>query len=82
MASRDKLAHDMAAGFLEKASHYAAKYGQENLHAAMERALAKLSEEFGSNGHSPVASGAESEAVVLACQIARMTLAADRQRVN
>jgi hypothetical protein len=80
MASRDELAHHLAAGFLEKASLYAARYGQDNLHIAMERALANLSEEF--RAGDPIARSRESEAVLRACQIARMTLAADRHRVN
>jgi hypothetical protein len=82
MASQDRLAHHLAAGFLEKASLYAAKYGQENLHVVMEKALSSLTEEFRSNDGADAAAGPESEAVVLACQIARMTLAADRKRVN
>lgn len=82
MASQDRLAHHLAAGFLEKASLYAAKHGQENLHVAMEKVLSSLSEEFRANRGVAAAAGPEGAAVVLACQIARMTLAADRKRVH
>ena len=82
MASREELAHDIAAGFLEKASHYAAKYGQENLRVAMDKALANLSAEFRATRDSAAAATPEGEAVLLACQIARMTLAADGQLVH
>jgi hypothetical protein len=81
-ASREALAHQLAAGFLEKASLYAAKHGSEKLLEAMDEALASLSEEFRlDRGESP-APREECEAVLLACQIARSTLAADRRTVN
>ena len=82
MANRDRLAHTLAAGFLEKASLFAARHGQENLYAAMDKALASVSEEFRISVGEAAAPNPESEAVLLACQIARMTLAADRQRVH
>jgi hypothetical protein len=82
MASRDQLAHHIAAGFLEKASRYAAKYGQENLRAAMEKALANLSAEVCACREGSAATTPESEAVLMACQIARLTLAADGQLVH
>jgi hypothetical protein len=81
MASREQLAHNIAAGFLEKAARYAAKYGQENLHAAMQRALSNLSAEYRASRDGTVANP-ESEAVLLACQITWMTLAADGQRLH
>ena len=78
----DELAHHLAAGFLEKASLYAARHGQDSLHTAMERALASLSEEFRSATGGATDTSPEIKAVLRACQIARLTLAADRHRVN
>jgi hypothetical protein len=82
MQSGDELAHHLAAGFLEKASLYAATHGQDNLHTAMERALAGLMEEFRSRPVGATDPSPEREAVYRACQIARLTLGADRRRVN
>ena len=42
MSHQEQLAHQLAAGFLEQASHFAVKFGQENLHDAMRRALSNL----------------------------------------
>jgi hypothetical protein len=81
MESREQLAHDIAAGFLEKAARYAAKYGQENLHDAMQRALANLTAEYRACPEGTAATP-EGDAVLLACQITWMTLAADGQRFH
>lgn len=80
--SRDALAHQLAAGFLEKAALYAAKHGPERLLEAMDEALASLSEEFRPDRGAIPAPREECEAVVLACSIARRTLAADHRTVN
>jgi hypothetical protein len=42
MSHQELLAHQLAAGFLEQASHFAVKFGPENLHDAMHRALTNL----------------------------------------
>ena len=79
--SRDDLAHHLAAGFLEVASRYAAQHGQDALRPALERALANLSAEYGR-----AAPGGEENpdgrAVLLACELVRITLAADPRTVN
>ena len=81
-SSRDALAHQLAAGFLEKAALYADKHGAERLLEAMDEALASLSEEFRPDRGEIPAPREECEAVLLACKIARSTLAADRRTVN
>jgi exoribonuclease R len=81
IGSRDELAHQLAAGFLEKASIYAARHGQECLQAAMEKALGALRAEY-ELSEQDRAARAESEAVLLACEIARITLAANGRQAN
>ena len=80
--SRDELAHRLAAGFLEKASHYAAKHGPESLVEAMDGALAKIIDEYRPDRDDRATVREECEAVLLACRIARRTLAADGRTVN
>ena len=81
MPSREQLAHNIAAGFLEKAAHFAAKHGQENLCSAMEKALANLSADIRVSLDGAPATP-ESEAVLMACKITWMTLAAGGQQVH
>jgi hypothetical protein len=80
ITSRDELAHQLAAGFLEKASLYAARHGQESLQSAMEKALGALRAEY--QLEHDRTDGAESEAVLLACEITRITLAANGRQAN
>jgi len=75
------LAHHLAAGFLEVASRYAAKHGQEALRPALEQALANLSAEYG-RSDAPESENPEGRAVLLACELVRITLAADAYTVN
>ena len=81
IGSRDELAHQLAAGFLEKASLYAARHGQESLQAAMDKALGALRAEYELSEHDRAAR-VESEAVLLACEITRITLAANGRQAN
>jgi hypothetical protein len=81
ITSRDELAHQLAAGFLEKASLYAAKHGQESLLVAMEKALGALRAEY-QPSEEDRAERIESEAVLLACEIARITLAANGRQAH
>ena len=80
--SRDDLAHHLAAGFLEVASRYAAKHGQDALRTAMEQALANLSADYGRTGDPDAEEGPERNAVLLACELVRITLAVDARTVN
>jgi hypothetical protein len=87
MSLHGQLAHQLAAGFLEQASLYAAKVGQENIESAMRTALANLVEEVRQG--VPLVPGidlskatATREAVLLACQLVTATLTADTRTVN
>jgi len=87
MALQGQLAHQLAAGFLEQASLYAAKVGQENIESAMKTAIANLIEEVRQG--APVVPGidlskasATRDAVLLACQLVTATLTADTRTVN
>lgn len=88
MTAQEQLAHRLAAGFLEKASHFAAQFGQENLHDAMRRALTTLQTDYSSICIERGGPGVEEEfgttrhAVLLACEIATATLSADSRTVN
>jgi len=85
--SQEQLAHQLAAGFLEQASHYAVKFGQENLHDAMRQALSNLLTDYSGTGaeaiNVSVDAGATTQNVVLlACKMAIATLSADTRTVN
>jgi exoribonuclease R len=80
ITSRDELAHQLAAGFLEKASLYAARHGQESLQSAMDKALGALRAEY--QLEHDRTDRVESEAVLLACEITRITLAAHGRQAN
>ena len=88
MTPQEQLAHRLAAGFLEKASHFAAQFGQENLHDAMRKALSTLQTDYsGLRAESDGLvvdgdSGTTRHAVLLACKIATATLSADSRTVN
>jgi hypothetical protein len=88
MTPQEQLAHRLAAGFLEKASHFAERFGQENLHDAMRRALSTLQTDYScicpENGSPDLDDdlGAARHAVLLACEIASATLSADSRTVN
>lgn len=87
MSLQGQLAHQLAAGFLEQASLYAAKVGQENIESAMRTAIANLMAEVRQG--APLVPGidlskatATREAVLLACQLVNATLTADTRTVN
>lgn len=80
--SRDDLAHHLAAGFLEVASRYAAQHGQDALRTAMEQALANLSADYGPAEDPGAEERPERKAVLLACELVRITLAVDARIVN
>lgn len=87
MSLHGHLAHQLAAGFLEQASIYAEKVGQEHIEDAMRKAIANLVAEVRQG--TPVVPGidlsqmkATRDAVLLACQIVTATLTADTRTVN
>jgi hypothetical protein len=88
MTAQEQLAHRLAAGFLEKASHFAERFGQENLHDAMRKALSTLQTDYSglaaASGSLEVQDdgGTTRYAVLLACEIATATLSADIRTVN
>ncbi len=88
MTPQEQLAHRLAAGFLEKASHFASQFGQENLHDAMRKALSTLQTDYSGmriESGSPDVDGdfgTTRHAVLLACEIASATLSADTRTVN
>jgi hypothetical protein len=88
MSSGIQLAHRIAAGFLEHASSFASKVGQDDWETAIQAALANIKTEVLSGSivdQSVIQFGFsedEREAVLLACQIASATLAADTRVVN
>jgi hypothetical protein len=88
MSSDIHLAHRIAAGFLEHASSYAARAGEDDWESAMQEALANLRTEVleGANLDERMSAAGfsrdEREAVLLACQIATATLNADTRTVN
>jgi hypothetical protein len=86
MTQQDQLAHELAAGFLEKASQFAAKFGPDNLQDAMRKALRNLQADYTYGTLDIVIEtvdpGTARAAVLRACQIASATLAADTRSVN
>ncbi len=87
MSLQGQLAHQLAAGFLEQASLYAAKVGQENIETAIKTAIANLMAEV-SQG-APVVPGidlskatATRDAVLMAFKLVTATLTADTRTVN
>jgi hypothetical protein len=88
MTPQEQLAHRLAAGFLEKASNFAAQFGQENLHDAMHKALSTLRTDYSGLCAESGGPGADEgvgntrHAVLLACEIATATLSADSRTVN
>jgi hypothetical protein len=87
MSHQEQLAHQLAAGFLEQASHFAVKFGQENLHDAMRQALSNLLTDYSGACAEEIsldveAGGPSRKAVLLACKMAIATLSADTRTVN
>lgn len=83
MSQQEQLALQLAAGFLEQASHYAVKFGQENLHDAMQQALSNVLTDYsGAYTEDVGTEGTTRKAVLLACKIAIATLSADTRTVN
>jgi hypothetical protein len=87
MSHQELLAHQLAAGFLEQASHFAVKFGPENLHDAMHRALSNLLTDYSGACVEEISLNADGEpttrkAIVLACKMAIATLSADTRTVN
>jgi len=85
--SQEQLAHQLAAGFLEQASHYAVKFGQENLHDAMQQALSNLLTDYSGTATEAInvsvdAGTTTHNVVLLACKMAIATLSADTRTVN
>jgi len=87
MSHQEQLALQLAAGFLEQASHYAVKFGQENLHDAMHQALSNLLTDYSGASAEAIslnvdAGATTQKAVILACKMAIATLSADTRTVN
>jgi len=87
MSHQEQLAHQLAAGFLEQASHFAVRFGQENLHDAMHRALSNLLTDYSGACAEEISLDVSAgppthKAVLLACKMAIATLSADTRTVN
>jgi hypothetical protein len=87
MTTHEQLAHQLAAGFLEQASAYAAKFGKDRLLNDMLKALSNLQTEYASSfageiGLLEADPQTARDAIILACEITKATLSADTRTIN
>jgi hypothetical protein len=82
MSQHHELAHQLAAGFLQKASQFAEKYGQENLDRIVEQALTNIVNDCFCEVELGSEADVAREALIAASQIVHATLAADARTVH
>jgi hypothetical protein len=82
VSQHQELAHQLAAGFLQKAAQFAEKYGQDNLDRIIEQALSNIVNDCTFDVALGQDAQAAREALLAASRIVHATLAADVRTVH